>query len=829
VVEVADEQAEYCGLLLAGLGAEVVKVEPPGGNGTRRIGPFLDDIEGPERSLHFWHYNRGKRSVVLEFDDPRFARLVATADVVLDSTPRGTLGLAGFRAADPALVTARITPFGDTGPWADWTGSDLVHLALGGPMMNCGYDPTPDGRYDLPPIAPQMWQSYHITGEQTAMAIVAALFHRRRSGEGQHLSCAVHEAVAKCTELDLMNWVMRAAPLHRQTCRHAAEAVSPVPTIAHTKDGRWLISAGLTLGSAGEKLLSFLDNHGMGESLRAEADRARASGPVRESGRPIPGSGPPSDFVIRCQEALQRLFAKFTYDTAPWREAQELGLMIAPLRRPEENLADEHWRARRTFSDIEHPELGRSFTDVTGKWIATDTAWVTGRRAPLLDEDAALLEAPDRRRLEITPRLPDPPRRALEGIRVFDFSWFLASAGGTRFLAALGAEVIKVEWHAHPDTRMGAMAPVGGRAARAAATGPLPPVDDPDMGGQFHNKNTGKRGISLNVRHPRGLEIAKALIARSDIVAEGFSPGVLDRWGLGWDELRRIRPDIIYAQQSGMGSAGTYGRFRSVGPVAAAFAGSAELSGLPAPAMPAGWGYSYLDWLGAYSFALAMLTALHHRDRTGVGQYIDASQCEAGLFANGTTYLDHSAHGRSSARTGNRSPYLPAAPHGAYPTAGVDRWIAIACFDEPRWAALRTAARGALDDPRFATLADRLARQDELDATVSRWTRDREGRELMAELQAAGVPAGVCQTAADRVDLDPQLAHLNWLTEVTGTRIGTWPVAEVPVKLSATPATVAGPTNRGAPGYGEDNAYVYGELLGLSDREIEQLRTDGVI
>jgi crotonobetainyl-CoA:carnitine CoA-transferase CaiB-like acyl-CoA transferase len=468
---------------------------------------------------------------------------------------------------------------------------------------------------------------------------------------------------------------------------------------------------------------------------------------------------------------------------------------------------------------------------VTSKWIASDTAWVPGRRAPLLNEDADVM-----RRARTAPRLPQPtapPKRALEGVRVFDFSWFLASAGGTRFLAALGAEVIKVEFHTNPDTRMGAMAPVGGRearaAARAGATGPLRPETDPNMGGQFNNKNTGKRGISLNVRDPRGLEIAKRLIARSDIVAEGFSPGVLQRWGLGWDVLQTIKPDIIYAQQSGMGSHGTYGRFRSVGPVAAAFAGSAEMSGLPAPAMPAGWGYSYLDWLGAYSFSLAMLSALYHRDRTGRGQYIDASQCEAGLFSGGTAYLDHSANGRSSARTGNRSPYRPAAPHGAYPIAGSDRWIAIACFDESQWTALRRVSGRALDDPRFATLADRIAHQDDLDHAVAAWTRTREGRGLMAELQTSGVPAGVCQTAADRVELDPQLAHLEWLTEVTGTRIGTWPVAEVPVKMSATPACVAGPTNRGAPCYGEDNGYVYGELLGMTEHEIERLAADGVI
>ncbi|MGH7342695.1 MAG: CoA transferase, partial [Candidatus Rokuibacteriota bacterium] len=184
VIELADEQAEYCGLTLAGLGADVIKVEPPGGNSTRRIGPFHEDQPDPERSLFFWQYNRGKRSIVLDLrqrdDRERFRALVGTADVLLESTPRGELDGLGLGADTlmrqfPALIVARVSPFGDDGPWADFKGSDLIHLALGGVMMNCGYDPKPDLQYDLPPIAPQMWHAYHIAGELTAMMIVAAL------------------------------------------------------------------------------------------------------------------------------------------------------------------------------------------------------------------------------------------------------------------------------------------------------------------------------------------------------------------------------------------------------------------------------------------------------------------------------------------------------------------------------------------------------------------------------------------------------------------------------------------------------------------------------
>jgi crotonobetainyl-CoA:carnitine CoA-transferase CaiB-like acyl-CoA transferase len=354
-------------------------------------------------------------------------------------------------------------------------------------------------------------------------------------------------------------------------------------------------------------------------------------------------------------------------------------------------------------------------------------------------------------------------------------------------------------------------------------------VTDPDMGGQFNNKNPGKRGLSLNVRDPRGLAIARRLVALSDIVAEGFSPGVMDRWGLGYRELRSIKPDIIYAQQSGMGTVGRYGRYRAVGPVAAALAGVSELSGFPEPAMPAGWGYSYLDWIGAYSFATAMLAALLYRARTGEGQWIDASQTESGIFILGGSILEWSATGRVPARTGNRAVGRPAAPHGAYRCAGDDRWIVIACEDDASWETLAKLIGEPAAAPQLSTVEGRLAREDEVDAVVSAWTWSQDAYDLMGRLQAAGVAAGVCQTAGDRYDRDPQLAHLRWLTEVTGTKIGTWPVAEVPFKLSATPPHAGGPVERGAPCYGEDNEWVLGELLGMSLGEIRGLADDGVI
>lgn len=842
VVEIADEQAEYCGQLLAGLGAEIVKIEPPDGNSTRRIGPFYEDRPDPDRSLFFWQHNRGKLSLSLDLetepDRQALLDLLARADVLLESAARGWLERLGLgqeelRARFPRLIVARISPFGDDGPWADYKASDLVHLALGGPMMNCGYDPRPDGEYDTPPIAGQLWHAYYIAGEQCAMGVLAALIHQRRTGQGQYVSCSVHDAVSKNTELDLMNWVMRRAPLYRQTCRHAADKVSLAPSISNTKDGRWIMTFPFR-GKGAALIGTFVGKYGIPSDLDAKNDNDAGGA------RAIPGSNPTPEEIL-VGEVAGRLWRKFLFKDAPWREGQELGLLTAPLRKPHENASDPHWQERGTFAEVEHPELGRSFTYVVSKWLSTTSDWIAGRRAPLPDEDRAEVLAPGfwpaRVPAAAKPSVTKPVLSArgkpfaLQGVRICDFTWFLASAGGMRFLAAYGAECIKIEWKGNPDTRMGAFAPVGGREARHNATGPLEGIVDENMGGQFNNKNPGKLGISLNVRDPRGLEIAKEIVRISDVVAEGFSPGVMDKWGLGYAALNELRPKIIYVQQSGMGAKGQYGRFRALGPIAAALAGTSEMSGLPEPAMPAGWGYSYLDWIGAYSMGLATMAAIYQRDVTGKGQHIDASQCESGIFLTGVPVLDWSANGRVWKRIGNRSPYKQAAPHGAYRCKGEDRWIAISCFTDADWKALcKVAGRDEwLADPRFATLEARLAHQDALDALVGGWACGEEDYPLMHRLQAAGVAAGVCQTAEDRCDKDPQLAQLAWLTEVTGTKIGTWPVAEVPVKLSETPPYIGGITNRGAPCYGEDNEYVYGELLGMSQGQIGKLVDEGII
>jgi crotonobetainyl-CoA:carnitine CoA-transferase CaiB-like acyl-CoA transferase len=305
----------------------------------------------------------------------------------------------------------------------------------------------------------------------------------------------------------------------------------------------------------------------------------------------------------------------------------------------------------------------------------------------------------------------------------------------------------------------------------------------------------------------------------------------MDRMGLGYDRLKELNPSIIYVQQSGFGDAGLWGQTRAYGPSAAALSGISDMSGLPEPFPPAGIGYSYLDWFGAYNAATAMVAALYRREISGKGCHIDASQGEIGIYLTGTAVLDHSVNGRRWSRYGNRSPYKQAAPHGAYRARGEDRWIAIAAFTEQHWRSVADVLGHPewVDDERFADLAARLVNQDELDALVNEATQGHDRFVLMDRLQAVGVPAGVCQTSQDRYETDPQLAHLGWLVELEQTTIGRWPVKDLPTQMSETPSYIGGRFDRSGPSYDHDTDEVLSRILHLSDAEIADARRQGAL
>jgi benzylsuccinate CoA-transferase BbsF subunit len=398
----------------------------------------------------------------------------------------------------------------------------------------------------------------------------------------------------------------------------------------------------------------------------------------------------------------------------------------------------------------------------------------------------------------------------LDGIRICDFSWVGAGPLATKYLADFGAQVIKIESIKHPD--------IGRMSAPFKDN-----IIHPDRSAFFLHSNTSKLSITLNIRHPKGLEIAKKIVKISDIVMENFTPGVLDKLGLGYNELKKIKPDIIMASSSIYGQTGPKTRFSGFGNSGASISGHYMLTGWPDrdPVTP---GIAYADVVQPIFTAAALMTAIDYRERTGKGQYIDTTQVEAMVQFISPAILDYFANGAIQTRQGNRSTY--ASPHGVFPCKGEDRWCALAILDEEEWKGLCDAMQNPswTKDSKFSTFVSRKENEDELETLIAQWTANYDRDDLVTMLQNAGVPSGPVQDASDLVDRDPQLRERGSFVKLNHQVIGNCNHPVPPVKLSKSPSQV-----KTSPCLGEHNEYVYLELLAIPDEEFVELLNDGVL
>lgn len=353
MIESGDERGEFAGVLLASFGAEVIKLEGRHGSNSRRFGPFTSPRRGAEESLCFSRYNLGKKSVSVEVNHPAarsvLERLARRADVIIDSGEAVEVArrLAVYRAiqeTNPRLIVCTITPFGLDGPYRDLKMTDLTHLAMGGVMASCGYDPRPDGVYDTPPIAPEMWQAYHITCENAVIAIMTALNFRELTGAGESIDVSMHEAVSLCTEVALPTYIYNEAVVRRQTGRHAGLATTP-PWLRRTKDGRYVKAFMFWSGRDARVIGEMLTEAGIAHNLQSDAYRALAK-------------TAPAEAQAHLSALIDALVASMTVEEV-YHKAQAKGLLWASVRYPEENMDDPHFQARETFQPIAHAELGR--------------------------------------------------------------------------------------------------------------------------------------------------------------------------------------------------------------------------------------------------------------------------------------------------------------------------------------------------------------------------------------------------------------------------------------------------------------------------------------
>jgi crotonobetainyl-CoA:carnitine CoA-transferase CaiB-like acyl-CoA transferase len=794
VVELATGiSGPYCGKLLAGLGAGVIKFEPPGGDPTRFDGPFPGDVPDPERSGLFLHLNTGKRSVVLDLaggDGRRtLERLLAPADVLILSHRPSELRAIGLdldalRRRYPRLVIVDVTSFGLTGPYAEYRGGELIVYALSGYMMLTG-------AADREPIKSYGRLVEYEAGAHAALGTMAALFARERDGLGQLVDVSAMEAGTF-----LLGGVQQAAHLFGRVVRRngtrllgtAAQSSYP-STIRPCKDG----------------YVHAHSNNRHLDLLGALIPHPRLRDP--ELLGAMMGHADEIDAIMDAwladkdrREAVRR--------------AQELRLPFTEVMEPGEVMADPHHRERGSFVTVDHPGAGPELQP-GAPFILHATPWQTlpapmlGRHTEEVLAEAADSEARPADRSSLVAPGSDKP---LRGVRVVDFTNAVAGPIASFLLADLGAEVIKVE---APNGR--SLKPVG--VAPPVEAGEDRPYDRIV---QFNELNHGKRSFVLNVAVSEGREAFMRLVVQSDVVVENFAPRVMPNLRLDYAHLRQVRPDIIAVSMPAFGLSGPYRERISYGPGVDAMSGLSHLTGYPdgPPLKP---GNFFCDQNAGVHSAFATLVALWHRRRTGQGQQVELAMIEGEFQIVADACIDYAMNGRERFRSGNDHPRL--APHGVFRSAGEDSWVAIAIEDDAQWCALcGVIDRPNLgDDPRFSTESARRAHREELEPIVSAWTAERDHYAAQEALQAAGVPAAAVLNAVELL-ADPHVRARHGFAYVDVPNAGAAPYPRAAFLLDRTPVPIEKP----AAGFGADNGYVFRDLLGLSDADLAALERDRV-
>ncbi len=903
VVDLTDLRGALAGRMLAELGADVIQVEPPGGDPGRLRPPFVGAMAAPDHSLAFLYRNAGKRGAVIDLEEEsgrrRLAELLERADVLLENLgpdEQHRLGLVPgeLRVRHPQLIQVAIADLGLDGPRASWRLEALPALAASGALLASGFP-------DRPPCAAPGHLAHDCASVLAVGGALAALLARARDGCGQSVEVSVQEAALDALDpysIPLPDYA-RVYPWLPASQPRDADGPYLVLPVA---DGFVRLLPGTPAQVAGLlRLLWGGPPAGVRRGAKPGAARQAAQEPsheglrewvrelLSESELPSQSTGEPAHETSREPEdetssepwragpLLRGIAGLASRNAAGWlgalprdalhaastavvaaarlvplpaatlaamrsavalgrsvaavalrsrrrsevlRSALRLGVPMAPVHTPEEFVAAGQTRARHVFLDTGFPGIGGApFAAAPFRFSASPTS--LRRPAPALGEDAASGDvgsqghwhAPGRGSVDPAEARPTsgtpgngaaPPRPPLAGLRVVDLGVGAAVPELCRMLADLGAEVIKIESRASLDF------------LRRVTVEP----GTPNRSWMFNDSSRGQRSVCLDLRTERGRELALRLCATADVVAENRRGGVVESLGLGYADVRRLRRDVIYLSSQGYGRGGPLGRAPSFGPLVSAFAGVTWAWNHADAPYPAGCSLNHPDHVASKLAAIAVLAALEHRRRTGQGQHVELAQTEAAAFLMGEVYLEGPCSGRPFAQRGNAAEH--ACPHGVYPCAGEDRWVAIEVAGDDAWQRLCDAL-GWTAEPRLAALEARLAARGEIDQRISRWTRRRSPERAAELLQQARVSAMPVQGGLEQ-RADRHLAARAALLTLEDPEIG--PVRHVasPLRLSRTPVSHARP----APRLGADTEAVLTQLLGLSPDEVAALVATGV-
>ena len=798
VLDLTDERGHLAGLMLRQLGAEVIAIEPPEGSSARRLGPFAGDEAHPERSLHHWAYNRGKKSVVLDLDDAegkeQLRRLAEGADVLIESYDPGVMASLGLGreeliSLNPSLIYVSISAFGSDGPKANWTATDVTIQAAAGNMAITG-------DADRAPLRAggSLPQAFHNAASEAAGAVLIALHERQHhSGLGQHVDVSAQHSMNQASQSMTLAASLSAVSTSRIAGGANLQGI-PIQLMWPCRDGH--ASVTLLFGAAFRQFTQNLMDWAHEEGF---CDEATKNKDWEDYATMLLDGREPVEEYERIKAMLTDFFATKTkaelLDAAMTRR-----VLITPVWTVAEVVASEQLAFRGYWEEVDHGEQGRhlypgafaQFSEVPSEALPA---------APRLGADTEAVLSEVSRLPNVAIAKPVASRDLpLKGVKILDFMWAMAGPAASRVLADYGAEIIRVESINKID------------AART-----LQPfrddVTDPEYSGLWNNMNAGKSGFSLDMSRPGAVDVVWDLIDWADVVMESFSPKAMATWGLDYQSVRARKPDVIMTSSCLMGQSGPLAMLAGFGTMAAAISGFFYPVGWPdrAPAGPFG---AYTDYTSPRWLVAAVLAALEHKRSTGKGQYVDLSQAESALHLLAPALLDHTVNGRVWERAGNRD--LVYAPQGVYPTSGHDAWIAISAQSDEAWATLADLlGRG---DLAAMSVEERRARHDELDELLAAWAGEQEGSTLMGLLQEMAVAAHIVQNSPE-LAVDPQAIHRRHMVEVPHSKQGTTIVDGTRFHLSRSPAVVTS----GGPTFGEHTFEILTETLGYDTDRIAEL------
>jgi crotonobetainyl-CoA:carnitine CoA-transferase CaiB-like acyl-CoA transferase len=789
VVEIGSGDAlDYCGKLFADFGAEIIKIEPIGGDAARKNAPLVDAGGDRHESAYFAWLNTNKRSVTADLDAPadvsRIRNLLTSCDLLLDArhpvTVRNSaLSHQALREAEPGLAITAISWFGEHGPYRDYAATDAVCRSLAGLVKLVG-------PVEGPPVLPRDGQIAVVAGLTAFIPSLAGLYARAETG-ARRFAVSAQEAMLQISEFDT-GLALEAGFTRPRIGLNRFGRGFPTGNFA-TKDG-WL---GVTVVTPAQ-WLAFCDMIGLPElgpdpRYSTTAERYLHANELNDIIKPV---------------LMQRTAMAW------FEQGIERRLPLAVVPSMKELLEQPVHRRRGAFAKVamgtaafDAPVLPQRLTRSPPKH---------GGTAPFAGDsnhDALALRA---RLAGRAASAQDP--LPLKGLRIIDLTMGWAGPTATRQMGDLGADVIKVESCQYPDWFRG--------------TDPRPPYHAERTYEKvywFQMMNRNKRGITLDLTSETGLDLLRRLLAQADAVIDNYAADVMPRLGLDAEAMLRINPRLVVVTMPAFGMSGPWSGARAYGSTLEQACGLPSVTGRaedPPTMLHAALG----DPIGGLSAAAALLIGFMHQNHTGMGQHIDLAQVECMLPLLAPSIVEQSATGNTSPRIGNRHPRF--VPNGCFPCLGDDQWITLSVRSDAEWQALcRVIHRADLAaDPHLATLAGRREEEDRIEVAVRHWTMTVRPDLAMVTLQQAGIPAGVARLPAD-LACDPHLMHVGHWQPVVRPFMGPHLVPSVAYREGTSERPY--PIQHLAPTLGQHNQEILGGLLGLTDGELDALKAAGII